>query len=213
LSRWKRSQRKRMVDRAGILDSQLVGHSPVMARAVSCVNIKNQTLYVQKEFSPSATNSFFTANTRCERRKAFISDSGADRFFTGRINSFNCIKPHSSERRHSCRLFARNDSPHQADKNVRAPKKNRDRGAGFSFFLFYTLAILTPAPQSGCARPSLRPDFSALAVQLTDLGEGRNGTQCCCPRTPGRGRGGPPPGRRSRGCTNCRPEPRGPGLM
>ncbi|HEY4983500.1 MAG TPA: hypothetical protein VIJ24_00395, partial [Verrucomicrobiae bacterium] len=42
--------------------------------------------------------------------------------------------------------------------------ENRDRGAGFSFFHFHTLAILTPSPQSGVARPSLRLDCSTHAV-------------------------------------------------
>jgi hypothetical protein len=38
------SQRKRMVDRAGILDSQLAGQDGRVARAASCVNIKNRPL-------------------------------------------------------------------------------------------------------------------------------------------------------------------------
>jgi hypothetical protein len=54
--------------------------------------------------------------------------------------------------------FSRETTRHtEADKNVRAPK-NRDRGAGFSFSFFL------PAPQSGCARPSLRLACSALTV-------------------------------------------------
>ncbi len=45
---------------------------------------------VQNEFSPSGTNSFFTASTRWPRRKAFISCSAAGTFFTGTMNSFSC---------------------------------------------------------------------------------------------------------------------------
>jgi hypothetical protein len=47
---------------------------------------------VQKEFSPSGTNSFFTASTRCPRRNAFISTSAAPRFLIGRIKTFSCIQ-------------------------------------------------------------------------------------------------------------------------
>ena len=54
------------------------------------------------------------------------------------------------------------------------------RCGGLLFFYLHPLAILSPAPQSGCARPSLRLDCSALAVQLTDLGAGQSGTRCCC---------------------------------
>jgi len=47
---------------------------------------------LQNEFSPSATNSFFTASTRCPRRNAFISASAAPRFLIGRTKSFSCIQ-------------------------------------------------------------------------------------------------------------------------
>ena len=42
-------------------------------------------------FPPSATNSFFTASTRCPRRNAFISASATPRFLIGRTKSFSCI--------------------------------------------------------------------------------------------------------------------------
>jgi hypothetical protein len=44
-----------------------------------------------QEFSPSATNSFFTTSTRCPRRNAFLSASAAPRFLTGKTNTFSCI--------------------------------------------------------------------------------------------------------------------------
>ena len=39
------SQRKRMVDRAGTLDSQLAGHDGKVARAAPCVIIKNRPVH------------------------------------------------------------------------------------------------------------------------------------------------------------------------
>src|ERR1039457_1606685 len=103
--------------------------------------VYGRSLRLQKEFSPSATDSFFTVNTRCERRNAFISASAASKFFTGRRKSFSCM--FYSRPLIGARTFL--SAPHarartNADKNVRAPQKNRDRCAGCSFFHLHPFA-------------------------------------------------------------------------
>ena len=113
--------------------------------------------------------------------------------------------PFYLERRHSCRLFARNDSPRRSGQecprsNARAPKND----AGFSFLHFHTLAILTAAPKSGCARPSLRFDSWRSLHKLTDLRAGRTGSRCFAARCPGKGSRGTPSGRRTPNCSTRR---------
>ena len=118
------------------------------------------TQNVQNEFSPSATNSFLTASTRCERRNAFIS---AFRRATGSSLANEQFQLHAAS--YSKSVFQKNSRPLRGllffPSFVFASSRLRSRSA------VWLRSSLAPPACSGQLRP----------LQLTDLGAGRSGTR------------------------------------
>src|ERR1039458_5796845 len=148
--------------------------------------VYGRSLRLQNEFSPSATNSFFTASTRCPRRKAFISASAAFTFFTGTTNNFNCM--------------------------LNSPTRICLKIATLRGLLLCRDVWHAHTRSAVSLRSSLAPPRLLRPFQLTDLRAEPTGTRCRRRRTSGCRCRGPPSGSRTRCSTNCRPDPRGPSL-
>ena len=125
---------------------------------------RHPTQNVQNEFSPSATSSFFTAKTRRDRRKAFISASASPRFLMGKTKSLSCLAQSAPVR------------------GLEGHAKNCERCAGRSLhyrshqFHAWLRCSFTDRLRSSLSPSRLLRAAPPAVLVLTDLGPGPDGS-------------------------------------